>query len=133
MVQEENNLPPQNRPAIPQRNLAELENAINIAQVKTLGELPETYDLNVKELSQRTDIELRRRVANWLIALFALNSFGALVIIFLVGLGKGKLIRFDLENSVIMSMLGATVVQAATMLLTITKYLFPTKPSPEVS
>jgi hypothetical protein len=78
----------------------------------------------VRLLSGRTDINLRRRVANWLLGLFTLNTAGALAVIFLVGFGK-----MGLSDKVIMSVLGATVVQAAAMLVTVTKYLFPTRTS----
>jgi hypothetical protein len=71
----------------------------------------------------KTDIALRRRMANWLLILFSVNTGGALAMIFLVGLGL-----MSLSDKVIMSVLGATVVEAAAMLVTVTKYLFPAKP-----
>lgn len=70
-----------------------------------------------------TDITLRRRMANWLLILFSVNTAGALAMVFGVGFGL-----MSLTDKVIMSVLGATVVEAAAMLVTVTKYLFPAKP-----
>jgi hypothetical protein len=58
--------------------------------------------------SGRTDIALRRRMAYWLLILFSVNTGGALAMIFLVGFG-----RMSLSEKVIMSVLGATVIEAA--------------------
>jgi hypothetical protein len=70
----------------------------------------------------RTDIALRRLMAIGLLSLFVLNTLGALFVVFLVGFGK-----MSLTDKVIMSVLGATVIQAATMLAIVVRYLFPTK------
>lgn len=78
----------------------------------------------VRVESGRTDITLRKHVAYWLLSLFSANTAGALVMIFLVGFGK-----MALSEKVIMSVLGATVVEAAAMLFTVTKYLFPARTS----
>lgn len=72
--------------------------------------------------SGRTDIELRRRMAYWLLVLFSVNTGGALAMIFFVGFGQ-----MSLSEKVITSVLGATVVEGAAMLVTVTKYLFPAK------
>lgn len=80
-------------------------------------------EASVRVEGGRTDIALRRRMANWLLILFSVNTGGALAMIFFVGFGL-----MSLSDKVIMSVLGATVVEAAAMLVTVTKYLFPPKP-----
>ena len=76
----------------------------------------------VRVESGKLDIALRKRVAYWLIALFSVNTASALTMIFLIGFGL-----MTLSEKVIMSVLGATVIEAAAMLFTITKYLFPAR------
>jgi hypothetical protein len=78
----------------------------------------------VRVESGRTDITLRKRMAYWLLVLFSVNTAGALAIVFFVGFGL-----MNLSEKVIMSVLGATVVEAAAMLFTVTKYLFPARTS----
>jgi hypothetical protein len=72
----------------------------------------------------KTSLILRRRVAYFLLLLFALNTVSALAVIFLVGLGK-----MILPNVVIISLIGETVAYAAAMFFTVTKHLFPSNKS----
>jgi hypothetical protein len=67
----------------------------------------------------RTDINLRSRVGSVLLFLFAVNTLGALSVIFLNGAGL-----LVLSDKVLIAVLAATVVQAATMLFTVVRYLF---------
>ena len=77
-------------------------------------------EIEIRVRGQVTDINLRERVAYCLLFLFALNTLGALLIVFLVGFGK-----MNLSDKIIITVLGETVAQAAAMFLTVTKYLFP--------
>lgn len=70
----------------------------------------------------RVNLALRRRVAYFLLGLFALNTVGALVVVFFVGFGL-----MVVSNTVIISLIGETVAHAAAMFFTVTKYLFPAK------
>jgi hypothetical protein len=72
--------------------------------------------------SGRNDIALRRRVANAWMWLFTLNVVGVMAAIFLVGLGV-----MALSTTVQVSLIGETLAHAATMALTMTRYLFPGK------
>lgn len=106
-------------------NLAEHEAAIRPVREVTLkaveaGLLVE--EGRVRVASGKLDIALRKRVAYWLIALFSVNTASALAMIFFIGFGL-----MTLSEKVIMSFLGATVIEAAAMLFTITKYLFPSR------
>jgi hypothetical protein len=83
-------------------------------------------DLGVVRVeSGRTDIALRKSMAYWLLVIFTANTASALILVFLAGLG-----RIILSEKVIISVLGATVVQAATMLITVASYLFPRQKQP---
>jgi hypothetical protein len=77
-------------------------------------------ELQLEEV--RINLTLRRRVAYFLLSLFALNAVSALVAVYLVGFGL-----MVLSNAVMISLIGETVAHAAAMFLTVTKYLFPTK------
>lgn len=77
-------------------------------------------ELQLEEV--RTNLTLRRRVAYFLLSLFALNAVSVLVVVYLVGFGL-----MVLSNTVMISLIGETVAHAAAMFLTVTKYLFPTK------
>jgi len=106
-----------------QLNLAEREAKLGVDSQANLTDIE--AELRVEEgrvrlEGGRTDITLRRRMAYWLLVLFSVNTVGALAMIFLVGFGK-----MSLSEKVIMSVLGATVLEAAAMLVTVTKYLFP--------
>lgn len=78
----------------------------------------EMENLQVEE--ERTNLTLRRRVAYFLLSIFALNAVGTLAVVFLVGFGQ-----MALSNTIIISLIGETVAHAATMFITVTKYLFP--------
>lgn len=77
-------------------------------------------ELQLEEV--RTNLTLRRRVAYFLLSLFALHAVCALVAVYLVGFGL-----MVLSNEVMISLIGETVAHGAAMFLTVTKYLFPTK------
>jgi len=96
-----------------------LDSELNLTAIEARLRIEEG---RVRLESGRTDIALRRRMAYWLLGLFSVNTAGALAMIFLVGFGK-----MSLSEKVIISVLGATVVEAAAMLVTVTKYLFPAK------
>jgi hypothetical protein len=70
----------------------------------------------------RTNLTLRRRVAYFLLSIFALNAVGTLTAVYLVGFGL-----MVLSNTVILTLIGETVAHAAAMFVTVTKFLFPTK------
>lgn len=105
--------------------LAEREAATRHVREVTLTSLEANLRVQegqVRVESGKLDIALRKRVAYWLIALFSVNTASALTMIFLIGFGL-----MTLSEKVIMSVLGATVIEAAAMLFTITKYLFPAR------
>jgi hypothetical protein len=105
--------------------LTELETKLGLTSQVSLTEIEAELKVEegkVRVESGRTDITLRKRMAYWLLVLFSVNTGGALAMIFLVGFGK-----MSLSEKVIMSVLGATVIEAAAMLVTVTKYLFPAK------
>ncbi len=67
----------------------------------------------------RTDIVLRRCIGYVLLSLFVVNTLAALAVIYLVGVGT-----LALSDKVVIAVLTATVVQAATILHTVVRYLF---------
>ena len=79
-----------------------------------------TTDLLLEE--GRTNLTLRRRVAYFLLSIFALNTISTLAAVYLVGFGF-----MVLSNHVILTLIGETVAHAAAMFFTVTKFLFPTK------
>lgn len=79
-------------------------------------------ELTLRLESGRNDIALRRRVAHAWMWLFTLNAVGVLAAIFLVGLGV-----MTLSTTVLVSLIAETLAHAATMALTMTRYLFPGK------
>lgn len=108
-------------------NLAEREARLHLSSQVDLTETEAGLRVEeglVRVESGRTDITLRKRMAIWLLVLFSVNTAGALAMVFLVGFGL-----MILSEKVIMSVLGATVIEAAAMLFTVTKYLFPARTS----
>jgi hypothetical protein len=108
-------------------NLADREAKLHLASQVTLTDVEAGLRVEeglVRVESGRTDITLRKRMAYWLLVLFSINTASAITMVFFVGFGL-----MNLSEKVIMSVLGATVVEAAAMLFTVTKYLFPAKTS----
>lgn len=70
----------------------------------------------------RTNLTLRRRVAYFLLSIFALNTVSTLAAVYLVGFGL-----MVLSKTVILTLIGETIAHAAAMFVTVTKFLFPTK------
>lgn len=110
--------------------LADRESSISVTNEVRVTDIES--DVRVEEgrvrvESGRTDIRLRKHMAYWLLGLFTGNTMGALAMIFFVGFGL-----MSLSEKIIISVLGATVVEAAAMLITVTKYLFPAR-SPQDS
>jgi hypothetical protein len=69
-----------------------------------------------------TDVALRKLIGYGLLILFTISTLGAVSVIIL--LGRGWLI---LSEKIVMTYLTATVVQAATMLYAVVRYLFPSR------
>lgn len=70
----------------------------------------------------RTNLILRRRVAYFLLSIFALNTVSTLTAVYLVGFGF-----MALSNTIILTLIGETVAHAAAMFITVTKFLFANK------
>jgi hypothetical protein len=90
---------------------------------------PTCNNLNQKQLAlalekqhEETIIALRYMVTYALLALFILNVLCVFVVIFFVGFGK-----MCLSEKLILALLAATVAEAATIFLSVTKFLFPHK------
>lgn len=65
---------------------------------------------------------LRAAVTYYLLILFALNVVSVLAIIFFVGFGK-----MTLSEKLILTMIGSTVAQAASVLVMVTRFIFPVR------
>jgi hypothetical protein len=65
---------------------------------------------------------LRTAVTYYLLILFALNVISVLAIIFFVGFGK-----MTLSDKLILTMIGSTVAQAASVLVMVTRFIFPVR------
>lgn len=114
--------PPDNRFSVTEReSKISVANEVRITEVQSDIRVEEGW---VRVESGRTDIRLRKHMAYWLLGIFTGNTMGALAMIFFVGFGT-----MALSEKVIMSVLGATVIEAAAMLITVTKYLFPARTS----
>jgi hypothetical protein len=61
-------------------------------------------------------------VTYYLLILFALNVVSVLAIIFFVGFGK-----MTLSEKLILTMIGSTVAQAASVLVMVTRFIFPVR------
>jgi len=77
-------------------------------------------DLLLKERHDVMTLKLRLLVTYSLLTLFAITVFSVLVIIFLVGFSK-----MSLSQHLILTLIGGTIAQAATIFLGITRSLFP--------
>ena len=73
----------------------------------------------IEELSLWTDITLRKKMAFILLAIFSIANLAILTLVFILAL------KIPPSEKVILTLIGATVVETATMMVTITNYLFP--------
>lgn len=74
----------------------------------------------IRQEKEKTDIRLRCHVTYSLLSIFGVNTLAVLTIIYLVGMGC-----MTLDITVVLSLIGETLAQAAGLFWLVTRYLFP--------
>jgi hypothetical protein len=87
---------------------------------KYAGLTQKQLNLILTEQQSRMTLKLRLVITYSSLGLFAITVFSVLVMIFFLGLGT-----MSLPNNLVLALIGATIVQSATIFLGITRFLFP--------
>lgn len=90
-----------------QIDLSTVEKRLQVAEVE--------WNLAAK----KSNLTLRQRVASVLLVLFAISTLTVIVLVLFSAMG-----RANISGNVLMAFIGATVLQGATMLLTVVRNLF---------
>ncbi len=112
------------------------ESVIKEVNLTDVGEVPEEVAQSVADQVALGELDMRREAAKKIISLFKVTNIfvlGFLVLLLIsdwiiyVGSG-GKELPFRLiDKQVVMVLIGATTIQLGTIMLSISRFLFPTR------